>query len=151
MSSEEAWGAAAHALKAVARRRGWPAFTHDALMTIAFHIAERSGVPDARTLFGHLSSTLHRNFYNDTRTPEEIEALRRDAREFLRVLREADKALPDDLEPPTNPGYRSQAFSILSVDGRSALPAPAARASRSGASAGNALPYALSGFGGRGI
>ena len=79
---------------------------------------------EVRTLFGHLSDTLHRNFYNDTRSPEEIEALQGDARRFIRVLREADKALPIDLEPPTNPSYRNQAFSILRIGGRRAPDRP---------------------------
>ncbi len=132
MSSEEAWGAVAHALKGVARRRGWPAFTHDALTTIAFYIAEQSGMPEARTLFGRLSDTSHRNFYNDTRSPEEIEALRGDMQRFIQVLREADKALPKDLEPPTNPAYRNQALAILRLDGRRAPGHSAPRKGRDG-------------------
>ncbi len=61
-ASEKGWGAAAHAVKAVAERRGWRHRSHRDLFVVAERIAEMSGRPEVIELFG-VASALHQNFY----------------------------------------------------------------------------------------
>ena len=75
-ASEKLWGAAAHAIMAVAQQRGLDHGTHRALINAARTIADtvdseliraemRSGILAARH--------FHSNFYNKTMEPEDIE------------------------------------------------------------------------------
>ena len=61
-ASEKGWGAAAHAVKAVAERHGWRHSSHRNLFVVAERIAEMSGRPEVIELFG-VASALHQNFY----------------------------------------------------------------------------------------
>ncbi len=61
-ASEKGWGAAAHAVKAVAERRGWRHKSHRDLFTVADRIAQTTGRPEITELFG-VASSLHQNFY----------------------------------------------------------------------------------------
>ena len=63
-ASEKAWGAAAHAMKAAAERRGWRHNNHGLLFAVASQIAGDTDNPEIRTLFRDASS-LHQNFYED--------------------------------------------------------------------------------------
>ena len=61
-ASEKGWGAAAHAVKAVAERRGWRHRSHRDLFLVARRISGTSGRPEIIDLF-NAASTLHQNFY----------------------------------------------------------------------------------------
>ena len=61
-ASEKGWGAAAHAVKAIAERRGWRHKSHRDLFTVTDRIAESSSRPEVVELFG-VASALHQNFY----------------------------------------------------------------------------------------
>ena len=61
-ASEKGWGAAAHAVKAVAERRGWQHRSHRDLFTVADRITEMTGRQEVTELFG-VASALHQNFY----------------------------------------------------------------------------------------
>lgn len=63
-ASEKAWGAAAHAMKAAAERRGWNHGTHGLLFAISSQLADDTGDPELSSLFRD-SSSLHQNFYED--------------------------------------------------------------------------------------
>ena len=63
-ASEKAWGAAAHAMKAAAERRGWRHNNHGLLFAVASQIAGDTDNPELRTLFS-VASALHQNFYED--------------------------------------------------------------------------------------
>ncbi len=112
-SSEEIWGAAAHAVKAAARRRGWPHHSHFALGHIADYVGQCVGNDDVGLLFNAME-TLHRNFYDDRLSPTQIATARMRLRRFLALFREADKAIPDEAEPPTDRAYRRDAAAYLS-------------------------------------
>ena len=61
-ASEKGWGAAAHAVKAVAERHGWRHSSHRDLFVATRRVAETSGRPEVIELFGVVSA-LHQNFY----------------------------------------------------------------------------------------
>ncbi len=61
-ASEKGWGAATHAVKAIAERRGWRHRSHRDLFIVADKITEMTGRPEVSELFG-VASGLHQNFY----------------------------------------------------------------------------------------
>ncbi|MCY3603464.1 MAG: hypothetical protein OXH12_10340 [Chloroflexi bacterium] len=63
-ASEKAWGAAAHAMKAAAERRGWNHHNHGLLFLVAAQLADDAGNPELRRLFS-IASSLHQNYYED--------------------------------------------------------------------------------------
>ena len=71
-ASEKLWDAAAHAIMAVAQRRGLEHGTHRALINAARQIADEAD--DERLRSGILAARhFHSNFYNGTMEPEDIE------------------------------------------------------------------------------
>ena len=71
-ASEKAWGAAAHAVKSVAERRGWEHGGHRDLFRCARLISEETGQPEIRELFS-VANSLHTNFYERWMDPETVE------------------------------------------------------------------------------
>ncbi len=61
-ASEKGWGAAAHAVKSVAQRRGWRHRSHRDLFTVTDRIADTTGEPEVVALFS-TANALHQNFY----------------------------------------------------------------------------------------
>ena len=61
-ASEKGWGAAAHAIKAVAERRGWRHRTHRDLYDVIDMIVAITRRPEIDGLF-NAANTLHQNFY----------------------------------------------------------------------------------------
>ena len=100
-------------MKAVARRRGWPHHSHFALGHIADYIGEVAHNDEIGLTFTALEM-LHRNFYDDRLSSTQIATARKRLRRFLALLQEADKAIPDDAEPPTDRAYRRDATAHLS-------------------------------------
>ena len=84
-ASEKGWGAAAHAVKAIAERRGWVHERHGHLFMAARRISDESEQPRIRTLFRHVNS-LHTNFYEGWLTDEEVEEGLEEVRELLGLL-----------------------------------------------------------------
>ena len=71
-ASEKLWDAAAHAIMAVAQRRGLEHGTHRALINAARQIVDEAD--DERLRSGILAARhFHSNFYNGTMEPEDIE------------------------------------------------------------------------------
>ena len=70
-TSEKAWGATAHRLKAIARRRGWPHGGHRHYYTIITRLSEEVEQPEEFIALFHAADSLHANFYNDFQ-PEEL-------------------------------------------------------------------------------
>ncbi len=101
---EKIWGAAAHGLKVVADRRDWPYTLHSDGRVIAEHLGELTGSRDIPRLFSYLES-LHRSFYADSFSLQEIEKRLPDADEFLRLLESADRSVPVDAPAPNDPQY----------------------------------------------
>ena len=79
-ASEKAWGAAAHAVKAVAESRGWWHRAHADLFRAVDNIVRLSGDPEIRLLFNN-ANALHKNFYegwlSDERIARNIERVKR--------------------------------------------------------------------------
>ena len=75
-ASEKLWGAAAHAIMAVAQQRGLDHGTHRALINAARTIADAVGseLIQAEMRLGiSAAQHFHSNFYNRTMEPEDIE------------------------------------------------------------------------------
>ena len=92
--SEKLWGAAAHALTAVAQQRGWRYGNHSALRQTALRLAEEMG--DERISLELLvAEKFHANFYHDFMEDNELDVNRPVAQRFVeRML-----ALVDDGQP----------------------------------------------------
>lgn len=63
-ASEKGWGAAAHALKAIAEERGWNHNSHGLIVDVVQQIADEQGRADLIPLFG-VAQALHINFYEN--------------------------------------------------------------------------------------
>ncbi len=89
-ASEKAWGAAAHAVKAVAQQRGWRHDGHRYLFDAIDSIYRETGDPELRDLFGRANS-LHMNFYEDWQSNEYV----KDGIERVKILLEKLKPLAE--------------------------------------------------------
>ena len=85
-ASEKLWGAATHALMAVAQRRGWPHGSHYALKEAAERLTDETN--DALIEYGFtVAEKFHRNFYHDYMADFELDSDRPKAHDFVhRVL-----------------------------------------------------------------
>lgn len=87
----KAWGAVATAIKAVAGLRGWRHQHHDLTGEALFWLADEFARPDLKDAFALLEQ-LHRNFYEDRLTEQEVVRRidqARDLRQELEGLRTA--------------------------------------------------------------
>ena len=72
-ASEKAWGAAAHAVKAVAASRGWNHNSHRLLFDIVDQVSRDVENPGLRSLF-HAANSLHQNFYENWQPDGSVQA-----------------------------------------------------------------------------
>ena len=80
--SEKLWGAASHAVIAVAQQRGWPYGKHQALKSVVRRLYEESG--DAFWQAGFLAAEkFHANFYHDFMEDFQVEEDRPLVRHFV--------------------------------------------------------------------
>ena len=89
--SEKLWGAAAHALSAVAQQRGWKFGNRYALRQVALQLADE--LEDERISLGlGVAEKFHANYYHDFMEDSELDVNRPMAKRFIaRML-----ALVDD-------------------------------------------------------
>ncbi len=71
-ASEKLWGAAAHAIMAVAKQRGLDHGTHRTLISAARQIADEMDDNELR-LGISAARHFHSNFYNKTMEPEDVD------------------------------------------------------------------------------
>ncbi|MCY4436774.1 MAG: PaREP1 family protein [Chloroflexi bacterium] len=71
-ASEKAWGAAAHAVKAVAQHRGWQHDGHRFLFEAIDKIYCETGDSEVLVLFS-ASNSLHMNFYENWQTDNQVQ------------------------------------------------------------------------------
>ena len=71
-ASEKAWGAAAHAVKAVAQQRGWQHDGHRYLFEAIDKIYRETDDPQIRDLF-RIANSLHMNFYENWQTDDLVQ------------------------------------------------------------------------------
>lgn len=81
-ASEKLWGAAAHAVKAAARRRRWRHGSHRNLVEAVDKLVAETDQPELRTFFG-IAQTLHANFYENWLTRPFIEQAASQVEEFV--------------------------------------------------------------------
>ena len=70
-ASEKTWGAAAHAVKAIAIERGWRHDSHSMLFGISDRLVRETGRAEIGTLF-HTASAAHKNFYEGVLSAEDV-------------------------------------------------------------------------------
>ena len=85
-ASEKLWGAATHAVLAVARRQGWPCGSHQAMKAAARRLADE--YDDRQILAGfHAAEKFHANYYHDFMVDFDLDNDRPDVHDFVhRVL-----------------------------------------------------------------
>lgn len=81
-ASEKLWGAAAHAVEAVARRRRWPHTSHRRLVEVVDKLVLETDQSDLRTLF-NVAQSLHANFYENWLTKPFVEQTAGEIEEFV--------------------------------------------------------------------
>ncbi len=100
-ASEKIWGAVVHAIKAVARERGWSFSKHRGFNEVVRHLAEAAGEDKlAMNRLYRSVDSFHTNFYGDTKEPAELEEGLEDAQELIRLLHRADERAPRNLPAP---------------------------------------------------
>ena len=92
-ASEKGWGAAAHAMKAVAQEREWRHDSHARLFGIADRLVAETGNSDIIELF-RVASDAHKNFYEGNMSQEDIADSLAKIRTLLDIL--------DNLSTDTN-------------------------------------------------
>ncbi len=81
-ASEKLWGAASHAVMAVAQQHGWPYGSHRAMKTAARLLAEQ--YDDPLLIGGFVSAEkFHANFYHDFMEDFELDGDRPLVRDFV--------------------------------------------------------------------
>ena len=86
-ASEKAWGAAAHAVKAVAASRGWNHNSHRLLFDIVDQVSRDVENPRLRSHF-HAANSLHQNFYEDWQPDGSVQAGINEVRQLVDLLNE---------------------------------------------------------------
>ena len=84
-ASEKGWGAAAHAMKAIAIERGWRHDSHARLFGVADRLALETGRAEIKRLF-HTASSVHKNFYEGAMTKEKVADSLTKIRTLLEIL-----------------------------------------------------------------
>ena len=84
LHSELLWCAAAHAVKAVAKRRGWQNSSHDDLFDIANRLSTTVDVRIGRRF--RQTNLLHRNMYEGEMDEQEIAIAQGQVRRLVRLL-----------------------------------------------------------------
>ena len=81
-ASEKLWGAASHAVMAVAMQRDWPCRSHRALGSAVVQLERETGEPQLGDGFS-VAEKFHRNFYHDEMPDDEISRDRPRVRRFV--------------------------------------------------------------------
>ena len=83
--SEKLWGAASHAVTAVAMQRGWPYSKYRARVVAVNRLAEEYDNPLLPAYFS-IARQFHNNFYRDFMEDEDIEGDRPKVHDFVHRL-----------------------------------------------------------------
>ena len=86
-ASEKGWGAAAHAVKAIAERRGWRHTSHADLFKVARMLTDETDQPELMERF-MTANGLHINFYEGWLDDEAIAKNLASVRRLLAMLYE---------------------------------------------------------------
>ena len=83
--SEKVWGAAAHAVMAVAQQRGWPYDSHGSLKHASRRLSEEAGDQTIQLAFA-VAEKFHINFYHHGMEDYEMDADRPSVRALVERL-----------------------------------------------------------------
>ncbi len=89
-ASEKAWGAVAHCINSISKQRGWPVGSHRKLIDNARRlILSDGGGQDTELLLLRLGAvqTLHKNFYEELMSEDEVRETIANASELVSALR----------------------------------------------------------------
>ena len=85
-ASEKLWGAATHALMAVAMQEGRRLGSHNSFKSAAERLSDEHNDPSIEYGFAH-AERFHRNFYHNDMTDDDLNVLRPKVHDFInRVL-----------------------------------------------------------------
>ena len=84
-ASEKMWGAASHAIMAIAQRRGWPHGTHRSLSQAVRRVAQELDDLEMRGMFA-MAEQFHANFYHGHLEGFQVEDYREEVRRFISKL-----------------------------------------------------------------
>ena len=84
-ASEKAWGAAAHAVKAVAASRGWNHNTHRLLFDVVDQTASDVGTPELRDLF-LAANAMNQNFYENLQSANFVRSGMQQVKRLVELL-----------------------------------------------------------------
>ena len=85
-ASNKLWGAAAHAIKAVAERRGWPHNAHRDLEEVVMRLVDDEGAPPILYTYYTSANWFHSRFYGGPPDASVIRNGKRDMGDFIRLL-----------------------------------------------------------------
>ena len=91
-TSEKAWGATAHRLKAIASRRGWPHGGHRHYYTIIDSLSEDVERPEEFLSLFEAADSLHANFYNDFKTKRQVRTGLSNVKKLLSMLDDIERS-----------------------------------------------------------
>ncbi len=80
------WGAAAHAIKATAERRGWPHGAHSDLEEAVMRLIDDEGAPAILYIYYTSASWFHARFYGGPPDGTAIRHSEAEMAEFIRML-----------------------------------------------------------------
>ena len=80
-ASEKMWGAASHAVMAVAQHRGWPFSSHGAMRDAIRRLAGEHGLSLQAGFVA--AEKFHANFYHDFMEDDELDLARPPVRDFV--------------------------------------------------------------------
>ena len=89
-ASNKLWGAAAHAVKAAAERRGWDHHSHNLLEDAVHRIVHEEGVPLDLWSQYLMASAYHQRFYGNPPEPDKIRNGILLIAQFIRTLESLD-------------------------------------------------------------
>lgn len=85
-AGEKVWGAAAHALKAVGKQRGWNHEKHSNIFDIGEHLGREFDKEELFNRYLALADYVHRNFYENDRSEGSIRLALSDVEELADEL-----------------------------------------------------------------
>ena len=112
-ASEKLWGAAAHALKAVAIQRGWQHTEHQNIHRIAIQLGNEFGRPDFETKI-RVANSFHVNFYENL---EESDSISRGIDEVESLVADLEEVRASEPRPFTiaNESDRNRVAHLLGL------------------------------------
>ena len=92
-ASEKAWGAVAHCVKAIARRRDWPNKSHNDVRNNVRRLLNHSTNPALNKLTFRAVQFLHTNFCEELMDAEDVQDGITDAKRLVEVLNSVDSQM----------------------------------------------------------